>query len=113
MTTTISRTEWASMGYEKANQILSSIPLIERLEVLQDVPSTHVPFEHWIRVSKAELMQWYMNALVTSSCIGHSKSERNMESANQYLELMNKYNVPVPSNDVCYILGVFNGDGSY
>lgn len=104
--------EWASMGYEKANELLAPMALIERLEVLQNVPASMVPYEYWIRKSKAELMQLYMNAFTTQSCLGHSKAERNERAANNYLELMAKYNVPTPPSDICYILGIFNGAGS-
>lgn len=101
------------MGYEKANAILKPMPLLERLEALQNAPESRTPYEHWIRVSKAQLMQWYMNALVTYySSGGHSKASRNDQSARAYLELMKKYNIPQPPNEIAFILGVFNGEGS-
>lgn len=113
MTTEIITTkEWASMGHEKANEILGSMPLVERLEALGNTPISMCPYEYWIQKSKAELMQWYMNAVATQSCLGHSKAQRNEDAASYYLELMTKYSVPVPSNDVCYILGIFNGERS-
>lgn len=104
--------EWRGLGHVKANEILKPMPLIERLEVLQNAPSSMTPYEHWIRVSKAELMQWYMNAKTTCSCGGHSKGMANENAVQDYLELMKKYNVPTPSSDICHILGVYNGDGS-
>ena len=110
--TSITTKEWATMGYEKANEILSSMPCIERLEALQNAPSSMLPYEYWIRKSKAELMQYYMNAVTTQSCLGHSKAQRNEDAANSYLELMSKHNVPTPANDICYILGEFNGEGA-
>lgn len=106
------REEWRDMGYEKANAILKPMPLLERLEALQNAPESMTPYEHWIRKSKAELMQWYMNALTTCSCGGHKKGERNEQAVKQYSELMQKYNVPTPPREICYILGEFNGEGS-
>lgn len=110
--TKLTRKEWADMGYEKANEILKPMPLLERLEVLQNTPSSMVPYEHWIRVSKAELMQWYMNALTTCSCGGHGKGQRNEQAVIEYKKLMEQYKVPVPSNEIAYVLGIFNGEGS-
>lgn len=104
--------EWATMGYEKANEILASMPLLERLEALQNAPSSMLPFGGWIKESKAELMQWYMNAFATCSCSGHGKGERNENAVKYYAELMKKYSVPTPASEICYILGVFNGEGS-
>jgi len=104
--------EWSEMGYVKANEILSHMPLLEKLEALKNAPPTMVPYENQIRKAKAELMQWYMNASVTSSCGGHGKGRANDEAQAEYLELMAKYDVPVPDNKVTYILGVYNGEGS-
>lgn len=104
--------EWSDMGYKKANEILEPMSLIERLEVLKNTPSSMTPFEYWIRKSKAELMQWYMNALTTCSCGGHGKGERNEQAVEKYEKLMKQYKIPVPSDEVSYILGVFNGEGS-
>lgn len=109
----ITTQEWCHMGYKKANEILEPMPLLKRLEVLQNAPPSMTPYEYWIRASKAELMQWYMNALTTRSCLGHSKAQGNEDAVNEYWELMKKYKIPVPSNEVAYILGVFNGAGSY
>jgi hypothetical protein len=104
--------EWCDMGHEKANEILSPMPVIERLEALQNAPTSMVPYKYWIQKSKAELMQWYMNAYTTCSCIGRSKAERNEDAVKYYSELMEKYGVPKPASEICYILGVFNGEGS-
>ena len=108
----ITRKEWSEMGYEKANELLEPMPLFQRLEVLQNVPPSMTPFEYWIRKSKADLMQCYMNAKTTCSCGGHGKAERNERAVVRYLELMEKYSVPVPSNEVSYVLGIFNGEGA-
>ena len=105
--------QWANIGYKKANEILAPMDLFERLEILKNTPSSMLPYEHWIRQSKKELMQRYMNAFVTMSCMGHWKGERNVQLCNTYLKKMKEHNVPVPKNKVIYILGVFNGEGSY
>ena len=106
--------DWKEMGYKKANEILEPMPLLERLKVLQDAPSSMTPYSHWIRKSKAELMQWYMNAMTTySSCGGTLKWRMNDILVEEYAELMKKYSIPIPSNEVCYILGVFNGNGTF
>ena len=104
--------DWSEMGYKKANEILEPMPLLKRLKVLQDAPSSMTPYSEWIRRSKAELMQWYMNAKATCSCGGHQKGYRNEQLVKKYAELMEKYAIPIPANEICYILGVFNGNGA-
>lgn len=104
--------EWSDMGYEKANALLEPINPLVRLEILQNAPSSMTPYEEWIRRSKAEIIQWYMNALKTCSCGGHGKGERNEQAVKEYKVLMEKYSIPVPSSEISYILGIFNGEGS-
>jgi hypothetical protein len=113
METKYTNQDWAKMGYEKANEILAPMPLLERLEALQNAPSSMTPYEYWIRRSKAQLMQWYMNAWRTCACGGHHKGRMNDQAVEEYLVLMKKYNVPIPPNEICSILGIFNGEGSY
>lgn len=108
----ITKKEWFGMGYEKANELLAPMPLLERLEVLQNTPESMTPYKYWIKKSKAELMNWYMNARATCSCGGHGKAQRNEDAVKHYSELMQKYNVPIPPSEICYILGEFNGDGA-
>ena len=105
--------KWKEMGRKEANEILSQMPLRERLESLQDAPETMTPYSYWIKKSKAELMQWYMNAQCTRSCGGHFKGQMNDEFVKEYTLLMEKYDVPTPSKEVSYILGEFNGAGSF
>ena len=50
------------------------------------------PYGHWLKVSKVELVTWYMNASVTGSCLGHSKGQANDSAVKEYLQLMEKYN---------------------
>jgi hypothetical protein len=100
------------MGYQKVNPIMEQIETIDRLEVLQNCPLNHLPFDYWLKKSKQELMQFYMNAMVTTSCLGHWKAERNEGRVKYYGELMAKYKVPKPSQEVAYLLGNFNGKGS-
>lgn len=104
--------QWRSMGYEKANEILSKMTLLERLEALQGAPTEMTPYKYWLKKSKAQLMGWYMNALCTCSCIGHTKGRMNDEAVEEYLQLMKKYEIPVPPNEISYVLGEFNGEGS-
>ena len=108
----ISTKEWAEMGHQKANEILESLPLLQRLSVLQNTPQAMCPYEEWVRRSKAELIQWYMNAMTTCSCGGRGKMQRNEDAVREYSEVMKKYNIPKPSSDICYILGIFNGAGA-
>lgn len=109
----LTKEEWYKLGYEKANEILGPMPLLKRLEILQNTPQSVLPYDYWLRKSKAELMQWYMNALTTHySCGGHWKAARNEERAEEYKELMKKYKVPVPPNEISFVLGEFNGDGT-
>ena len=105
--------DWKTMDYKRANEILSALPLIERLEVLMGTPNEMTPYGHWLKVSKVELVTWYMNASVTCSCLGHSKGQRNESAVKEYLQLMEKFNCPIPPMEITYLLGIFNGKGSY
>jgi len=104
---------WKEMDRKEAEKILSEMPLRERLESLQDAPETITFYKVWIRESKAELIQWYMNAQCTRSCGGHFTGQMNDNFVKEYTLLMEKYDVPIPSKKVCYVLGEFNGDGSF
>jgi hypothetical protein len=104
--------EWREMDSTKASIILQAMPLIERLEVLKNTPNHTNPFEFLFKKAKRELMEWYMNARATCSCLGHSKGARNESLVRKYGELMKNYNIPIPSDEVCYVLGIFNGDGA-
>jgi hypothetical protein len=112
---TFTSQEWKDMGYidsAKASELLQSMPLLERLEVLQNTPLHHSPFEWHYKKAKKEIIQWYMNARATCSCTGHSKAARNEALVKKYGELMKKYNIPLPPDEICWVLGVFNGDGA-
>ena len=88
--------------------------LLEKLEALENAPKMRCPIGHHHKLSCAELMQWYMNAQETFySCNGNNKANQNQRLANYYKELMVKYKIPIPSNDICFVLGQFNGKGSY
>jgi hypothetical protein len=104
--------DWKTMGSERANEILSSLPLIKRLEVLQETPNEMTPYGHWLKVSKIQLVSWYMNAQQTSICLGHKKRDRNNIAVEEYLQLMEKYNCPTPSREMASLFGIFNGEGS-
>jgi hypothetical protein len=104
--------EWRDMDSKKATEILQAMSLLERLEVLENVPRSNNPFEWHISESKRELMQYYMNAFATCSCLGHSKGARNESLVKWYGELMQKYDIPIPPNEICWVLGNFNGKGS-
>jgi hypothetical protein len=105
--------DWKKMGYKRANEILSALPLIERLEVLQGTPHEMTPYGHWLKVSKVQLVSWYMNANVTCGCGGHGKGRANDSAVAEYLQLMKKYNCPIPPTEITSLFGVFNGEGSY
>jgi hypothetical protein len=105
--------DWKKMGYKRANEILSALPLIERLEVLQGTPHEMTPYGHWLRVSKVQLVSWYMNANVTCGCGGHGKGRANDSAVAEYLQLMKKYNCPIPPTEITSLFGIFNGEGSY
>ncbi len=111
--------EWKDMAYDmaymdstKASELLQSMPLLERLEVLQTTPRYHSPFEWHYKKAKKELMEWYMNARATCSCGGHGKGARNEALVKKYGELMKKYQIPIPPDEICWVLGIFNGKGS-
>lgn len=105
--------EWRSLGYVVANEILSPMKPIQRLEVLKNAPSRMTPYEQWIKRSKSQIIQFYMNARVTCSCGGHWKGEQNARLVGEYSKTMKTHNIPMPSSDICYVMGIFNGEGSY
>ena len=105
--------DWKTMGYKRANEILSDLPLIERLEVLMGTPLEMTPYGNWLKVSKRQLVSWYMNAQVTCSCGGHGKGQANDSAVKEYLQLMEKYNCPTPPTEITSLFGIFNGEGSY
>ena len=113
----ITQEEWKNLKLEEVNEIFEAITSpIERLELLQTIPQfydTENPYRYWIKSSKAELIQWYMNAYRTRSCGGHHKGKMNDNYVTEYLKYMKKYEVPVPPNEITYIMGQFNGKGSY
>jgi hypothetical protein len=104
--------EWRVMDSKKASELLLAMPLLERLEVLQTTPRYDSPFEWHYKKAKRELMEWYMNARATCSCGGHSKGARNEALVKKYGELMKNYNIPIPPDEICWVLGVFNGNGA-
>ena len=109
---TFSFEQWRTMDSQKAKEILQAMPLLDRLEVLQNTPRSHNPFEWIFKQSKKEIMQWYMNAKATCSCGGHGKGARNEALVKWYGELMEKYGIPIPPNEICWVLGQFNGEGA-
>ena len=109
---TFSFEQWRTMDSQKAKEILQAMPLLDRLEVLQNTPRSNNPFEWEFKKSKKEIMQWYMNAKSTCSCGGHGKGARNEALVKWYGELMEKYGIPIPPNEICWVLGDFNGKGS-
>jgi len=104
--------EWREMDSTKAAEILQAMPLFERLEALQNAPHYQSPFEWHFKKCKRELMEWYMNARATCSCLGHAKGARNEALVKKYGEVMNKYYIPIPPDNICFVLGVFNGNGA-
>lgn len=105
--------EWQQLSCEQANQILQPLDAIERLKELTTAPDG-TPYDEWKRKSKAELMQWYMNAYITCKCAaGHNKAHMNEVKQDSYFDAMQQYNVPIPSHEIICVLGKFNGEGSY
>lgn len=105
--------EWRALGHEKANEILEPMEPVERLEVLKNAPPTMLPYEYWIAKSKRDLIHYYMNAKSTCSCLGHWKGQQNDFLCEKYRKEMERFNVPIPSDEIAYALGIFNGKGSY
>lgn len=55
-----------------------------------------------------------MNATTTYyGAMGHKKAQSNKWIADEFKELMEEHNIPVPNNEICFVLGKFNGEGSY
>ena len=114
--TTVPKTEkeWRELNYSQINELFQSMKLVEKLEILENAPKWFSSIGHHHKLSCAELMQCYMNAQQTFySCNGNNKANQNQRLANYYKELMVKYKIPIPSIDICFVLGEFNGKGSY
>ena len=54
-----------------------------------------------------------MNARVNNSkSLGNKKSERNKWQSENYKNAMIDLKIPIPADEICWVLGGFNGDGS-
>lgn len=65
-------------------------------------------YEKLASATDAQLQHWLANARVTSSCMGHWKSERNRYAVEEYKAELRLRGVPVDKS----INGTFNGEGS-
>ena len=109
----ITKKEWSKMHYTIANDLLKPLDPEKRLEVLQNAPKNMLPYEGWIKKSKQDILQRYMNARVTAAqCLGHTKANMNAGRITYYHNYILEYNIPMPSDKVIYLLGDFNGKGS-
>lgn len=63
---------------------------------------------------KKRVIQQYMNLRVTmENSESQDKAKRNKDRADFYKFAMLTYNVPIPSEEVCDIMGDFNGEGTF
>jgi hypothetical protein len=106
--------KWRDLSDVEIDEFLASFNLIEKLKVLQDnSPNMWRYSEYLYKKYQSELMTSYMNARVTySNSLGNKKSERNKYISEYYKNAMIDLKIPIPSDEICWILGVFNGVGS-
>lgn len=106
--------EWRSLTDEQIHEIFKPMELKERLNVLRNAPKMYRLIGYYDQITRAELMQRYMNATTTYyGAMGHKKADANKWIADGYKELMEEHKIPVPNNEICFVLGKFNGEGSY
>lgn len=116
MEKTLPRThqEWRSLTDEQIHEIFTPMKLGDRLNVLNTAPKEYRLIGYYDKLTRSQVMQRYMNAIITYyQCLGHKKADSNKWVAETYKTLMETHQIPVPSNDICFVLGVFNGEGSY
>ena len=108
------KVKWRDLSDGEIDEFLASFNLIEKLKVLQDnSPNMWRYSEYLYKKYKAELMTSYMNARVTySQSLGNKKSERNKWQSENYKNAMIDLKIPIPADEICWVLGGFNGDGS-
>jgi hypothetical protein len=108
------KVNWRDLSDSQIDEFLASFNLIEKIKVLQDNSPTMWRYSDYLyKKYKAELMTAYMNARVTySQSIGNNKSDRNRSVCENYKNSMVELKIPIPSDEICWILGVFNGVGS-
>ena len=106
--------KWRDLSDVEIDEFLASFNLIEKLKVLQDnSPNMWRYSEYLYKKYKAELMTSYMNARVTcSQSLGNKKTERNRSICEYYKNAMIDLEIPIPADNICWVLGVFNGLGS-
>jgi|LakMenEpi03Aug12_release.lakeMendotaPanAssembly.Ray.scaffolds.fasta_scaffold589557_1 hypothetical protein len=106
--------EWRSLTDEQTHELFNSMELKEKLNVLKTAPKMYRLIGYYDQITRAEVMQRYMNATTTYyGAMGHKKAESNKWIADSYKSLMEENDIPVPNNDICFVLGKFNGEGSY
>jgi hypothetical protein len=114
--TTIPKTEqeWRSLTDEQIHEIFTPMKLGDRLNVLSIAPKMYRLIGYYDKLTRSQVMQSYMNAMITYyKCSGHKKADQNKWRAETYKTLMETHKIPIPCNDICFVLGDFNGDGSY
>lgn len=107
---------WRDLSDSEIDKLLEPLSLVEKLRILKD----YSPLNDWryteylYREYKAELLQSYMNARVTYfGALGNYKSAQNQYFCETYKTQMLQFEIPVPIDAICHILGRFNGKGSY
>ena len=105
---------WRDLSDEQTDEILQPLSLIEKLKVLKTYSPLQYRYTGYLyNKYQAELMRCYMNARVTyGQAIGNKKSDRNRCYAETYKEAMIELKIPIPADEICWVLGVFNGVGS-
>jgi hypothetical protein len=106
--------EWRNLKDSQIDEILEPMGLVEKLMALRETDRHYRYLGHLDKKYRAELMQMYMNTITTHyGAGGHKKAEVNKWLAEGCKEAMIELKMPIPSNEICFVLGQFNGKGSF
>jgi hypothetical protein len=105
--------EWRNLKDSQIDEILEPMGLVEKLMALRETDRSSRHLGYLYGKYRAELMQMYMNAITTYyGAGGHKKAESNKWLSEGYKEAMIELKMPIPSIEICFVLGQFNGKGS-
>tara|TARA_R110002020_G_scaffold309888_1_gene525758 strand:+ start:334 stop:717 length:384 start_codon:yes stop_codon:yes gene_type:complete len=98
----------------EVDKILEPLSLMDKIRIMKDnFPLSMRYPEYLYKMFRAEIMQYYMNALTTYyGALGHNKADMNEFRKDKYEDFMKEMNIPIPAKEVSFVLGQFNGKGS-
>lgn len=105
--------EWRNLTDSQIDEILEPMGLVEKLMCLRETDRGFRHLGYLDGKYRAELMQHYMNAIQTYyTAGGRKKAESNKWLSEGYKEAMVELKMPIPSIEICFVLGQFNGKGT-